>query len=437
VISLPFAHGIGGVSDPPIPMWLTYYGGAAVLVVSFAALGTLWRRPLLENEERRPVVERVTALRVLGGLVGFALFVLVFFAALAGERSAGTNIAPTFVYVVFWLGLVPVVVLFGDVWRWLNPWRAAADATAWLWKRSRLDWEPPFAYPARLGRWPAAVLLFAFAVLELAWTDPSDPRALALAIAIYSWIMWVGAAAFGRVAWFANGDAFSVYFALLSRLSPLVIEGGRIARRRPLTGVARAAEPAGSVAFVAVMLGSVAFDGFSRTSFWVERVFGLGETQAVAANTAGLAAAVVIVAAAFLLALEAARRVARTRDWLGDAFAGTLIPIALAYVVAHYFSLLVIAGQLVIPLASDPFGFGWDLFGTIDHRINVQPLSADTIWAVQTGSLVVGHVLGLMLAHDRALVLFSSPKVALRTQYALLGLMVLYTVGGLWLLSRG
>ena len=437
MISLPLAHGIGGVTDPPIPMWLTYYGAAAVLVLSFAALGALWKRPRLEEEDRRLVLNPTGALRILFGTIGFALFLLVFFAALAGERSAGTNIAPTFVYVVFWVGLVPLVVIFGNLWRWLNPWRAAADGAAWIWSRSRLEWDPPFAYPERLGRWPAVVLLFCFAAIELAWTDPGDPRALALAIAIYSWIAWVGAAAFGREAWFTYGDGFSVYFSLLSRLSPFVIENGRISRRRFLAGVARHNEAPGTIAFVSVMLGSVAFDGFSRTSYWANRVFDLSDAKYVAANIAGLAAAIVIVAAAFQLAVNAARFVAHTRERLGEAFVGSLIPIALAYVVAHYFSLLLISGQLVLPLASDPFGYGWDLFGTIDYRINVRPVSVNTIWYVQTISLVVGHVLGLVIAHDRALALFPSPKIALRTQYALLALMVLYTIGGLWLLSRG
>ena len=437
MISLPLAHGLGGVTDPPIPLWLAYYGAAAVLVLSFAALGALWKRPLLEEEARRPLLLGTSVLRVLLGTLGLALFVLVFFAALAGERSAGTNLAPTFVYVVFWLGLVPIVVLLGNLWHWLNPWRAAADAAAWLWSRSRLEWDPPFAYPERLGRWPAAVLLFAYATLELGWTDPSDPRALALAIAIYSWIMWVGAAAFGRATWFANADAFSVYFGLLSRLAPFVVQDGRISRRRMLAGVARRDEPPGTLAFVAVMLGSVAFDGFSRTRYWVDRVFGLSEAKYVAANIGGLAAAVVVVAGAFVLAIALARIVGRSRARLTDAFVGSLIPIALAYVVAHYFSLLLVGGQLVVPLASDPFGYGWDLFGTIDYRINVSPLSFNAIWAVQTAALVVGHVIGLVLAHDRALALFESPKIALRTQYALLALMVLYTVGGLWLLSRG
>jgi hypothetical protein len=436
---LPVAHGIGGIQDPPIPQWLAYYGAAAVLVLSFAALGVLWRSPLLEREHLRGLLRIPRSLvRVLLGAIGFGLFVLVFAAALVGERSAGTNIAPTFVWVIFWLGLVPLTILFGNVWSWVNPWRAAADAVAWLWEKARLEWEPPFTYPERLGRWPAAALLFSFAALELAYTDPTDPRMLALAIAIYSWITWVGIAAFGRDKWLPNGEAFTVYFGLLSRLSLTTFRESRLSLRRPLDRVARDVERPGTVAFVAVMLGSVAFDGFGRTSFWQDRLFRIeSDATAVGFNLVGLGIAVAIVAAAYVVAVEIARRIGRRDARLEQAFIGSLIPIALAYVVAHYLTLLLIQGQLAIPLASDPFGYGWDLFGTLDFRVNVQPLSADQVWYAQAAALVVGHVLGLMIAHDKALALFGSTKVALRTQYAMLALMVLYTVGGLWLLSRG
>jgi hypothetical protein len=439
VNALPLAHGIGGVTDPPVPLWLAYYGATAVLVLSFAALGALWRTPQLEQERRRTLFPLPAGLlRVAAGALGLGLFVVVFVAALAGERSAGTNIAPTFIWVVFWLGLVPVTVLFGNVWAWLNPWRAAADLVAWTWARAGLDWDAPFAYPARLGRWPAAGFLLAFATLELAYSDPSDPRILALAIALYSWITWVGIAAFGRDAWLPRGEMFTAYFGLLSRLSPLRLRDGRLAVRRPLADVAREDDPPGTVAFVAVMLGSVAFDGFGRTSFWQDRLFRIeSESAAFAFNLVGLVLGVGAVAAAFVVAVEVARRLGGRRGRLEHVFAGTLIPIALAYVVAHYATLLLVAGQLVIPLASDPLGYGWDLFGTLDYRINVQPLGADATWYLQTGALIVGHVIGLVLAHDKALAVFGTTRVALRTQYPLLALMILYTVGGLWLLSRG
>jgi hypothetical protein len=432
-------HGIGGVKDLPIPIWLFYYGAAAVLVLSFAALGILWRKPVLDEESGRPLFRLpVRPVRIVLGAVGFAFFALVFATALVGERSAGTNLSPTFIWVIFWLGLVPVSVLIGNVWSWLNPWRAAADAVAWLWEKAGLAWDPPFTYPERLGRWPGAVLLLAFAALELAYRDPSDPRMLALAIAIYSWVTWVGTAAFGRDAWFSNGEAFSIYFGLLSRLAPFSLRDGMVHVHRPLLRVARTTEAPGTVAFIAVMLGSVAFDGFSRTSAWQNRLFRI-DSDAIAFlfNLAGLVGAVALVAGAFVAAIELARQIGGTSARLERAFIGSLIPIALAYAVAHYFSLFVLQGQLAIPLASDPFGFGWDALGTIDYRVNVQPLTTNEIWYVQAGALVTGHVLGLMIAHDRALAVFGSTRVALRTQYALLALMVVYTVGGLWVLSRG
>jgi hypothetical protein len=435
---LPLAHGIGSVQDPPIPMWLAYYGGAAVLVLSFAALGALWKSPLLERERLRALFPvPVAALRVLLGALGLGLFFVAFAAALVGERSVGTNIAPTFIWVIFWVGLVPATILLGNVWAWLNPWRAAADFVAWCWRQARLEWEAPFVYPERLGRWPAAFLLFCFVAMELGYTDPSDPRMLALAVAIYSWITWVGMAAFGRDVWLRSGEAFAVYFGLLSRLSILALRERRLALRGPLDNVARDREPPGTVAFVAVMLGSVAFDGFGRASFWQDRLFRIEtELGAIAFNLLGLTVAVAFVAAAYVGAVEVARRIGRERARLEQAFIGSLIPIAIAYLIAHYATLLLVQGQLAIPLASDPFGHGWDLFGTLDYRVNVQPLSADQIWYLQAGALVTGHVLGLVIAHDKALALFGSSKVALRTQYAMLALMVLYTVGGLWLLSR-
>ena len=175
-----------------------------------AALGVLWKTPRLEGERLRwlfPI--SVTALRVLLGALGLALFAVVFAAALVGERSVGTNIAPTFIWVIFWLGLVPLVVVFGNLWSVLSPWRAVADAVAWLWSKTGRGWEPAAQYPERLGLWPAAVLLLAFATLELAYPRSAEPRTLALAIVVYSWITWAGVLIFGRRTWIDNGEAFS------------------------------------------------------------------------------------------------------------------------------------------------------------------------------------------------------------------------------------
>jgi hypothetical protein len=423
---LPLAHGIGGVKDLPVPLWLFFYGAGVVLVVSFVALGALWRRPLLEGRDRgRPLppwAQRVLLsrlLRVLLGLASAGLLGVVLCAAAFGEDSVAVNLAPTFVYVLFWLGLVPVVVLLGNVWSVLSPWKAVADGVAWAWRRLGLTWTPPFDYPERLGRWPAAVLLFAFTTLELAYPDASSPRTLALAIAVYSWITWLAMAACGRDEWHEKGEGFAVYFGLLSRIAPFASREGVIVARPPLTGLARRDEPPGTVAFIAVMLGSVAFDGFSRTVWWQERLYSIDASLALERprladlaltgfNLLGLVAAVAVVALVYLVAVECARLVSGSRESLAESFVGSLVPIALAYAVAHYFSLFVLQGQVARRLVSDPFGYGWDLFGTRDFQPNLTALSPNTIWYVQVVALVVGHVLGLVLAHDRAVALFKS-----------------------------
>jgi hypothetical protein len=201
------------------------------------------------------------------------------------------------------------------------------------------------------------------------------------------------------------------------------------------------------LAFVAVMLGSVGYDGLSRSPFWqnlrsrLEEPYlldspGTADLVSTALGLAGLLACVLLVAFAYLGATRLARRIVSADRPFESEFLLSLVPIALVYAVAHYFTLLVIQGQFAIPLASDPFGYGWDLFGTVDYVPNIAPFSPNTVWYVQVGALVGGHVAGLAVAHDRA-VSTLSPRDALRSQYPMLSLMVLYTVAGLWLLSRG
>ena len=458
-LSLPLAHGIGQIQDLPIPRWLFYYAASLTLILSFVALGVLWRKPRLTGRESgRPLSDlwqRVLlwpGWRLLFGGISLGLLVVVWLAALVGKPDAGDNIAPVFIWVVFWLGLVPIVVVFGNLWSVLNPWSAAADAVAWAWKKAGRSWEPASAYPERLGRWPAAALLLAFATLELAWPRSAEPRTLALAIVVYSWITWAGMLIYGRRSWLDNGEAFTVYFGLFSRMSPLAVreEDGRrrVVVRPPLSGLASGDSHPGTVAFVAVMLGSVAFDGLSRATWWQDQLYELEARYIVESptkadfvslgfNLFGLLVAVVAIGLMYAIAVFAAKAIGHTDVPLAGAFVGSLVPIALAYAIAHYFTLLADAGQDAVYLASDPFGKGWDLFGTADFRPRENLFSPNTIWYIQVGVLVTGHVLGLVLAHDRAISLFSSARAAVRTQYAMLALMVLYTCTGLWLLSSG
>ena len=448
------AHGIGGVRDLPVPDWLFFWGGAVVLVLSFLALGALWKTPQLERRRGgHPLpggLERFLRSPVLHGILGAisaGLLVLIFLTALIGEPSSAQNLSPTFIYVIFWLGLVPLQVVFGNVWRVLNPWLALANGVEWIWRKLGQEWTPPLEYPERLGVWPAAFFLLCFAALELCYAEPASPRALALAIALYSYAMWFGMAAYGRREWDTHGNGFTVYFGLLARIAPFGEHEGRLVRRMPLSGLSGRETTPGVLAFVAVMLGSVGFDGFSRSSIWqdlrarVEGPYivdqpGRAELFSTALSLAGLIGCVLVVALAFLGAVRLAEVTVRSDRSLVPEFVQSLVPIALVYAVAHYFTLLVIQGQYALPLASDPFGFGWDLFGTVDYAPNIAPFAPNTVWYVQVGALVAGHVAGLTVAHDRAVTILPE-RDALRSQYAMLGLMVVYTIGGLWLLSRG
>ena len=343
------AHGIGGIRDLPVPRYVFFYGAAGVLVVSFAALAFLWRRPVLaERAAGRPlpaVLQRVLlspVLRVAAGAVSFALLAFLWLGALVGKNSSGVNFTPTFVYVYFWIGMPLVAVLLGNVWSVVSPWKAAADGAGWVMRRLGIREEAPFAYPARLGRWPAAVLLLSFVTMELSYVNPSDPHALALAIAIYSAVTWFGAAMFGSETWFRNGDGFSVDFQLLSRISPFGRrEDGELVLRTPFSGLSIADPTPGTIAFVGVMLGSTFFDGFSRTSIWQNPYYNvqvdLLDRPSVAdlvgqlMGLGGLLACCAFVALAFRLATAGTESIAGRRSLSRD-FIDSLIPIAFVYI---------------------------------------------------------------------------------------------------------
>ena len=453
--ALPLAHGIGGIRDLPVPAWLFLFGGAVVLVVSFSALGVLWTTPRLDATRGRPFpawAQRVLlspVLRFVAGAASFGLLVLVWASAAFGSEQPSENLAPIFVYVVFWIGVVALVVLLGNVWSVLDPWRSAADAVAWVARRAGHE-GAAYEYPAWLGRWPATLLLFAFVTLELVYVEPANTKALAVAIVLYSAITWAGMSAFGRDAWRENGDGFAVYFGLLSRVSAFGARerDGRteLVVRPPLSGLAKTERRPGTVAFVSVMIGSVAFDSFSRSTWWQDRLFAvrgplvetdpeLADLVGMGFNLVGLICAVLLVALTYQLAVAGAERVAGREMSFEGVFIGSLIPIALVYNLSHYFTLLLYQGQNLVPLLSDPLGRGADILGTSDFQPHVGFLAPNTVWYLQVGILVAGHVAGLVVAHDRALALVRSPVTAARTQYAMLALMVLYTISGMWLLS--
>lgn len=216
------AHGGVGREDLPIPKWLFAWAATAVLVASFVGLAVLWPRPRLERPAERRVAAIPRLLDPLAGAIGVALFALVVFAGFAGDQTATNNLAPTFIFVLFWVGLAVVSPIFGDVFKALNPWRAIARAVASVaGKLSQGRLPAPMAYPARLGRWPAAFGILAFAWVELVYSGRGEPANLAVLALVYAAVQLVGMSLYGIETWTRYGDGFGAYFGLLARIAPL------------------------------------------------------------------------------------------------------------------------------------------------------------------------------------------------------------------------
>jgi hypothetical protein len=461
--SLQVAHGIVGRSDLPIPEWLFGWAAAVVLVVSFVALAVLWPEPKLSRAGFRPLpwlsrVVRSRPVDLLCGLAGVLLLVLTVYAGLDGSETATANFAPTFVYVIFWIGLVGVSVLFGNVFKALNPWRALGRTVSWVARTAaRAPMPAPLSYPERLGHWPAAVGIFLFAALELAVSDGDAPRTVAIAALVYSAIQFVGMALYGVEEWTERGDGFSVYFALFARISPWAVRDGVLGVRPPLAGLADFRALPGTVGLLAVMIGSVTFDGAAEAPIWTGiapdisdffQTLGLSPQNALELTfLIGLTAAIAIVYGFYMLGVRGAQSVGGgfSTGELSRAFVASLVPIAFAYVAAHYFTLLLYQGQAILTLSTNPFGFlasnplgepGTDIFGTADRSIDYTVIEATAAWYWMVGFVVLGHVAALTLAHDKALTIYSNVKLAVRSQYWMLAVMVGFTSLALWLLSQ-
>jgi hypothetical protein len=430
---------IGGRRDLPVPLWLFVFGAATALIVSFVALSALWTEPRFEGRPlataRPSWIQSILSNRALEWTIRIVMLLLFVVVAMASARRVSDieTIGPIVVYAWFWVGLAIAHALLGNLWATLSPFDTIGRLVGF---DQEDEAAPSRPYPPSWGKWPAAILLFGFVWVELVQPFGSVPGHLGILIVVYTLIQMAGMAVFGRRTWIENGEAFGAYFGLISGIAPLTRDAnGRVVMRPLLSGLARVPSQPGLLAVILVALGSTTFDGFSRNGAWITWTASVGGLARTAVFTAGLLAVILLVTLAYLVAMRVAARVVGGH-WhpLAVRFAPSLVPIVLAYAVAHYFSFLVLEGQLGLVRLSDPFGVGWDLFGTADWVVNLALLSPTTIWYVQVAAIVIGHVGGVVLAHDRAIAMFDR-ETAVRTQYALLAVMILFTATGLLILS--
>jgi hypothetical protein len=457
---LPLAHALVARKDLAIPAWLFAWGASIVLIVSFFALSAAWRTPRFEKDHWRALGAGFSRallsvpVQIVCGAVGVFLLGLSVYAGLEGTEAPDRNFALTFLFVTVWLGFPVLSVFLGDVFRPFNPWRAVGRVVGGAFSMVAGQRPAHLAYPERLGRWPAAIGLLAVVWLEVVYGASGgvavglSPHAAGLAALLYSLYTMLMMALFGVEKWCRTGEVFSVYFGMFSQLGVFAVEDGQLGRRRPLAATSRWATVPGSAAVVIASIASTSFDGAQEGAFKgaIKQTFewltdaGFSLTASLRlTDTIFMLLCFVGVGLVYMAGVRgmATVRGAPPLKKLRTGFAHTLIPIAFAYLVAHYFSLFVFQEQAQFTyLLSDPLGTATtDLFGTASGGIDFKVLSANAIWYVQVAALVIGHVVGLTLAHDRATAYWGDYRQAARSQYWMLAVMVAFTCFGLYLLS--
>ena len=429
-----------------------YIAGAAFAVAaSFLVLAVLPPARLVDLWRRRLPLGTVPDLRLPVSLVSFAIFSTLVLAGFFGSRDPLSNPLPLTVWTLLWVGLTLVQGLFGNAWYWLNPWYGPYRLAKWV-SGSTDDGNARRVLPGGVGYWPAFVLFFAFAWFELIDPAPDDPYRLALAAGLYWLVAFAAMLAFGFEVWSRQGEFLSAFFAMISRFGMvegraqgnsiklgLCWPGAQLADAQPL--------PVSGALFLLLTLASVSFDGFSRTFFW----FGLigvnplehpGRSALMGVNSLGLLVMFLALAGVGMSAIFTGERLVRSTLPLGRAaglLVWSIVPIALAYHVSHYLTALLVNGQYALAALSDPFGRGWNLFGTagmpVEAGIAMGAEAAWWLWNLQAAVIVAGHVLAVLAAHLLAYRLHPSAARATLSQLPLTLLMIGYTVFGLWLLS--
>ena len=489
-----YAHAFGQRYDLPIPLSYFMAGAAATVALSFVVIGLFLRGGSAEYRYPRfdllslpgvPLTSRIKA--VVAQVLSVSLFLLVLATSFLGSDNPLENFSPTFVWIIWWVGMGYIAALFGNLWMLINPWKALYEFADWMLKRVGIGMPESRPYPAGWDAMPALIAFLAFVWLENVYPGSIIPRYLGVITVAYSIYTFGGMLLYGKHVWLRYGDPFAMLYGIFARFSPTevrVVGGGCIVCELdcasdvdPSTGSGQTesdcvdcyacyerAEPsqrqfnirpwaAGLVsvgrvswqacAFVVLALAAVTFDGLQETTNWLGlqtiglRLLGPGGVSVV--DTLGVVLIPLLFLGIYLLFCMGIRALSGEQASLSEVartYVFSLVPIALAYNMAHFLSLLLVQGQLIIPLASDPFGFGWDFFGTAGYRIDPTVISTKFAWIVSVGAIVVGHIVSVYIAHTIAIRRAPSHILALRGQYPMLALMVFYTAVSLWIIAQ-
>lgn len=435
------AHSFGVLYNLPVPFWLYLYGGAGAIIASFIIISYLVHMKELRAESREFIFA--------GGVLNFvnkrwftnsakalaaAFFLLTILSGLFGDNNSYTNINMTVFWIIFMLGFTYLTALVGDMYRAINPIRSLVE-----WVES-IGWKvnPVMDYPKRLSYYPALIFYFLFIYIEL--FEATSPFSLSLFILQYLLFSIIGVMLWGKENWFKYCDFFGVFFKLIGSLSILHARDGKIYLRPPFSGLLKEKiENFSELLFILFMLSSTAFDGFSETRVFYDIYDWLRFIPFRIFDAGILILSPFLFLGIYTLLIWLTKIIARSAISIKELllrFAPSLIPIAVAYNVAHYYTLIITEGQKFISLISDPFGFGWNLFGTAGFEPNISLADANITWHAQVAIILLGHIAGVYMAHAEAIKTFQNGKNTILSQVPMLLLMVTYTMAGLWILSQ-
>ncbi|MDI4234724.1 hypothetical protein OZ411_18125 [Bradyrhizobium sp. Arg237L] len=452
------AHGFGQRYDLPLPLSLYLFGGATAVALSFVVVGLFVRRtPRAHAYSRVDLFDyrlgkAIAALGIPLKLIALVLFAAMLAAGFFGDQNPYRNLAPTLVWIIVWIGLAYISAFVGNIWPVINPWRTVFDGTEMAYRRAcgcKLALNKP--YPPALGVWPAVLLLLAFSWTELVYPTPAVPSHIVSFALGYSVLTWAGMLVFGSQIWLRHGELFTVVFSTFARFAPTDICTAQAKPQlllRPFGAglIGREQASPSMMALVLLLLSSVLYDGLIATPEWsvaeaalMARLSDVAELGPVALRSIGLVGFWLLFVSAYLIVsaiMSAMTEWQLSPRQIAQNFALTLIPIALGYHLAHYLVYFLIQGQYIIPLLSDPFGNGWNLFGTASYRPNIAIVGARFAWYSAVVAVLLGHIAAVYLAHARAMHTFAPHKLALASQIPLTALMVVYTFVSLSILAE-
>ena len=440
-----YAHGFGSKIDLPIPGYLYWFGGGAAVIASFAIISLFVRSKAHDDSYRTynlrnvgivDALYRNKSLLNVFKVISVSLLILTILTGVLGSQFPVKNFAPTFVWVVWWGGFIWLHILFGDSWNFVNPWKN-------IFELIKFDEKPLRQYPDKLKSWPAFGFFLIFAWIELVYPTPAHPQFLGNIIFVYSIIVLAGMRVFGKDKWLDNCEPFTVFFNFVSSFSATrVTSDGKILLRPIASGLLDARYRFDQLCFLILILSVVSFDGLISTLFWydvigIDAFGGSGRYDVIYVNTAGIMVSFLAFFSIFYSFVAISRAITKTDITtldLAQKFVPALLPISIVYHLAHYSAYFFLNGQLIIKLISDPFGFGWDIFGTSSYEI-VRTIDFILLWNYQVAVIVIGHILSVYIAHRISLRVFKDSKKSIMSQAPILLLMVGYTILGLWLLS--